>query len=704
MHYFRVDKRYWSISFERIRKAGFRIISTAVPWNLHEENQGEFDFSGRTDPHKDLVVFLELSREFGFKIILRPGPWIKAQWPTGGIPKFVFKHPETAAKTPDGKPLPAKPDTGIPGGMTPSYLHTRFQILLRHYLSAFTGVVKNYIYPRGPVFLIEIDHETSYCGNFDPYSGDYNEYVVRSLFPRWLEERYGEVSTVNKSYKAKYKEFGDIEPPTVFDAKQPQELLRHLDWIAFRESLINRYADSLTELLSAPEMSAMFIRGHAWNGHYSFPDLADAQDAQRTIFSTNISVDHSLAELMDRMRATAVGQDLPLVSSFGVGRASEDPEQGESSRPITERETKRQLLAGLASGAKGMIFSMFVGRDHWYGAPLSNTGTIGESYDIIKTLNLRLAETRFDLMTDFADIGLVRYRPYVRHLLLPRQGPMPFVAELMGNEFSTVSQALIQSGHDYRIPELTVPETLAGRKTLIVPLGEYMSAAAQTTLVDLLRDGVSMVFFGVMPSVDEHMQPCDILAKALSLRTNTDVHVATVETAAGSFPVRAFGSIRRVPTRARKTAKSGTKTLAASGKVGKTPWHFMTFNPATSGNPAHGLFFDTILNELGVKALVGSSDANVSVVIHADEKAALLYIIEMSPAQPEIPEAESQSERVLPVIVRADVRAAGLKGKRFKLVELLSEEERRVSPTELANGVLFELTPGDSRLYQISRG
>ena len=40
MHYFRVNKRYWSICFERIRKAGFRIISTCVPWNLHESAIG----------------------------------------------------------------------------------------------------------------------------------------------------------------------------------------------------------------------------------------------------------------------------------------------------------------------------------------------------------------------------------------------------------------------------------------------------------------------------------------------------------------------------------------------------------------------------------------------------------------------------------------------------------------------------------------
>ncbi len=44
MHYFRVEKRYWSICFERIKRAGFKIISSYVPWNLHEVRPGEFDF------------------------------------------------------------------------------------------------------------------------------------------------------------------------------------------------------------------------------------------------------------------------------------------------------------------------------------------------------------------------------------------------------------------------------------------------------------------------------------------------------------------------------------------------------------------------------------------------------------------------------------------------------------------------------------
>ena len=90
MHYFRVDKRYWSVCFERIKRAGFRIISTSVPWNLHQDKTKDIDFNGFQDSRKDLIVFLELAREFGFKVILRPGPWIAGQWKNGGIPDLCW--------------------------------------------------------------------------------------------------------------------------------------------------------------------------------------------------------------------------------------------------------------------------------------------------------------------------------------------------------------------------------------------------------------------------------------------------------------------------------------------------------------------------------------------------------------------------------------------------------------------------------------
>jgi hypothetical protein len=118
LHYFRIDKRYWSICFERIRRAGFRIIATAVPWNIHQDTAKHIDFSGYDDPKKDLIVFLELAREFGFKVILRPGPMVCGQLPYNGLPRTLFSDTKVFARDAKGAEV-VLPDTyGIKGGIS----------------------------------------------------------------------------------------------------------------------------------------------------------------------------------------------------------------------------------------------------------------------------------------------------------------------------------------------------------------------------------------------------------------------------------------------------------------------------------------------------------------------------------------------------------------------------------------------------------
>jgi len=147
LHYFRIDKRYWSICFERIRKAGFRIIATAVPWNVHQDHTKHVDFSGLDDPRKDLIVFLELAREFGFKVILRPGPMVFAQLPYTGLPRTLFTDIKLFARNSKGEEIKLPDTHGVTGGYLPSYLHRNFQFHLRNYFKAFIETTKNYVHP-----------------------------------------------------------------------------------------------------------------------------------------------------------------------------------------------------------------------------------------------------------------------------------------------------------------------------------------------------------------------------------------------------------------------------------------------------------------------------------------------------------------------------------------------------------------------------
>ena len=89
-HYFRCPKPLWADRFRKIQAAGFNCVETYVPWNWHERElpAGLQDFS-KVDL-TDLEDFLQLAERFGFYVILRPGPYICAEWDGGGFPQWLM--------------------------------------------------------------------------------------------------------------------------------------------------------------------------------------------------------------------------------------------------------------------------------------------------------------------------------------------------------------------------------------------------------------------------------------------------------------------------------------------------------------------------------------------------------------------------------------------------------------------------------------
>src|SRR5919202_1667201 len=81
VHFWRLDRSVWPTVLEAVRELGLNIISTYVAWNAHELAPGRFDFTGQTDPRLDLNGFLELAQQHGFWVLIRPGPYIYAEWP-----------------------------------------------------------------------------------------------------------------------------------------------------------------------------------------------------------------------------------------------------------------------------------------------------------------------------------------------------------------------------------------------------------------------------------------------------------------------------------------------------------------------------------------------------------------------------------------------------------------------------------------------
>ncbi|MBN1943834.1 MAG: beta-galactosidase [Phycisphaerae bacterium] len=83
--YFRVPEGLWADRLIKARRAGLNCISTHIAWNLHEPEEGKWDFEGQ----KDVSHFVALAEELELYVILRPGPYIGADWDFGGLPAWL---------------------------------------------------------------------------------------------------------------------------------------------------------------------------------------------------------------------------------------------------------------------------------------------------------------------------------------------------------------------------------------------------------------------------------------------------------------------------------------------------------------------------------------------------------------------------------------------------------------------------------------
>ncbi len=82
IHYFRVPAELWRDRLLKAKRAGLNCITTYVPWNYHEPIEGVWNFEG----DRDVAQFVRLADELGLYVILRPGPYICAEWDFGGLP------------------------------------------------------------------------------------------------------------------------------------------------------------------------------------------------------------------------------------------------------------------------------------------------------------------------------------------------------------------------------------------------------------------------------------------------------------------------------------------------------------------------------------------------------------------------------------------------------------------------------------------
>ncbi|MDR1881165.1 MAG: beta-galactosidase [Prevotella sp.] len=85
MHYPRIPHQYWRHRMQMLKAMGLNAVATYVFWNAHEPEPGKWDFTG----DKNLAEYIKIAGEEGLMVILRPGPYVCAEWEFGGYPWWL---------------------------------------------------------------------------------------------------------------------------------------------------------------------------------------------------------------------------------------------------------------------------------------------------------------------------------------------------------------------------------------------------------------------------------------------------------------------------------------------------------------------------------------------------------------------------------------------------------------------------------------
>lgn len=144
IHYFRVHPDLWADRIHKARLMGLNTIETYVPWNEHSPSPGTFN----TEEGLDLGRFLDLVSAEGMRAIVRPGPFICAEWDNGGLPAWLFTDPTIGVRSSE-----------------PGYLaavDSFFEALL-------PMVVSRQVTRGGPVILLQIENEYGAYGKDKAY-------------------------------------------------------------------------------------------------------------------------------------------------------------------------------------------------------------------------------------------------------------------------------------------------------------------------------------------------------------------------------------------------------------------------------------------------------------------------------------------------------------------------------------------------------
>ena len=145
LHPARIPPEYWAHRIRMAKALGCNAIAAYVFWNFHERTEGVFDF---TTPDHDLARFLRLVEAEGLWVLLRPGPYVCAEWDFGGIPPYLLRVPDLKVRC----------------------LDPRYMQAAERYMKRLAAVVRPQLVTHGgPILMLQVENEYGSYGNDRAY-------------------------------------------------------------------------------------------------------------------------------------------------------------------------------------------------------------------------------------------------------------------------------------------------------------------------------------------------------------------------------------------------------------------------------------------------------------------------------------------------------------------------------------------------------
>ena len=159
VHYPRIPRPYWEHRIKMCKALGMNTLCLYVFWNIHEQEEGKFDFTG----NNDVAEFIRLAQKNGLYVIVRPGPYVCAEWEMGGLPWWLLKKKDIRLREQD------------------PYFMERYRIFAKK-LGEQIGDLT--IEKGGPIIMVQVENEYGSYGEDKPYVAAIRDIIRESGFDK----------------------------------------------------------------------------------------------------------------------------------------------------------------------------------------------------------------------------------------------------------------------------------------------------------------------------------------------------------------------------------------------------------------------------------------------------------------------------------------------------------------------------------------